>query len=241
MVSPRATRVIAILMNFPETFPRTRKCKCTPRLVSILGGARIALARAGARSGCFTGPGAMSGYPYGHRGPPPPQVRLLSPPSRPPPRPPPRVTRALKETNNISCFSFSFSDDDPRPYRRRASVTDPQLLLQHLVTHSSSTTSRLRAGTVGNRDTTTATASPTINTNSSLTAEMPLTLHSTRRFRGTLGAGARDSSRVGGGTRGSNSRSCSATLARFCPRAVGMPYRTRSSPSTLFASTSSMW
>ena len=162
------------------------------------------------------------------------------PPSRPPPRPPPRVTRALKETNNnisFFSFSFSFSDDGPRPYRRRASVTDPQLLLQHLVTHSSSTTSRLRAGTVGNRDTTT-----TINTNSSLTAEMPLTtLHSTRRFRGTLGAGARDSSRVGGGTRGSNSRSCSATLARFCPRAVGTPYRTRSSPSTLFASTSSMW
>ena len=180
----------------------------------------------------------MSGYPYGHRGPPPPQVRLLSPPpALHPAHRPASPARSRKQTNNISFFSFSFSDDGPRPYRRRASVTDPQLLLQHLVTHSSSTTSRLRAGTVGNRDTTT-----TINTNSSLTAEMPLTtLHSTRRFRGTLGAGARDSSRVGGGTRGSNSRSCSATLARFCPRAVGTHYRTRSSPSTLFASTSSMW
>ena len=241
MVSPRATRVIAILMNFPETFPRTRKCKCTPRLVSILEGARIALARAGARSGCFTGPGAMSGYPYGHRGPPPPQVRLLSPPpAHRPAHRPASPGRSRKQTTSLVSLSLS-PTTTLGPTVRRASVTDPQLLLQHLVTHSSSTTSRLRAGTVGNRDTTTATASPTINTNSSLTAEMPLTLHSTRRFRGTLGAGARDSSRVGGGTRGSNSRSCSATLARFCPRAVGTLYRTRSSPSTLFASTSSMW
>ena len=96
----------------------------------------------------------------------------LPPPAHRPAHRPASPERSRKQTTSL--FSLSLSPTTTLgPTVRRASVTDPQLLLQHLVTHSSSTTSRLRAGTVGNRDTTTATASPTINTNSSLTAEMP--------------------------------------------------------------------
>ena len=160
------------LDEFPGNISANKKMQMHPASRLHPRGSSHSFSAGGSEERVFHGTRRHVRVPIRPQRPPAAAGKASLPPSRPPSRPPPRVTRALKETNNISCFSFSFSDDDPRPYRR-ASVTDPQLLLQHLVTHSSSTTSRLRAGTVGNRDTTTATASPTINTNSSLTAEMP--------------------------------------------------------------------
>ena len=105
------------LDEFPGNISANKKMQMHPASRLHPRGSSHSFSAGGSEERVFHGTRRHVRVPIRPQRPPAAAGKASLPPSRPPPRPPPRVTRALKETNNISFFSFSFSDDDPRPYR----------------------------------------------------------------------------------------------------------------------------